>query len=199
MSEPEQTKHKRRLPTPRLLDGKGKRAALVTAVILLLAASAAAPFLLKWRQSQMRRYSGAEVNYGVKLLYDAEALGEFEVRNSFLAEDGTYREHIAGRYRSEIRLWRDFERPKLPCREAAEEKYPDLTDYSRGRVRKNVIYSERCSFSTDGDNGEILRHTFVIARRGGWDYYVDISVPENEMKSRSDYIDGILDTMYFLS
>lgn len=91
MSEPEQTKHKRRLPTPRLLDGKGKRTALVTAVILLLAASAAAPFLLKWRQSQMRRYSGAEVNYGVKLLYDAEALGEFEVRDSFLAEEGCAR------------------------------------------------------------------------------------------------------------
>ncbi len=195
----ESTKHNKRLLTRKHLDDRGKRIALITAIILLLAASAAAPFLLKWRQSEMRRYSGSEVNYGVKLLYDAETLGEFEVRDSFLAEDGTYREHIAGRYSSEIRLWRDFERPKLPCREAAKEKYPDLTGYSGGKVHKDVIYSERCSFSTDGEGGEILRHTFVIARRGGWDYYVDISVPENEMKSCSDYIDGIVDNMYFLS
>ena len=125
-----------RLLKERCLAVSPKRATLITASVMLLAAVAAVPFFLQWRHNDRLKYSGAEVNDGVKLLYDAETLGNFRVTESFLAEDGTYRERISGMYRSEIRLWRDFERPKLPCREAAEEKYPELTAYSGERAHK---------------------------------------------------------------
>lgn len=187
-----------RLLKERCLAVSPKRATLITASVMLLAAVAAVPFFLQWRHNDRLKYSGAEVNDGVKLLYDAETLGNFRVTESFLAEDGTYRERISGMYRSEIRLWRDFERSPLPCREAAEEKYPELTAYSGERAHKNAVYSQRCRFSTAGESGETLRHTFVVARCGGWDYFVDIFVPEKESGASSDYIDGILDTMYFI-
>lgn len=195
----EATKRERQLPARFLSDGRRKRIMLIAAAVLLLAASAAAPFMYRWKQEEMRRYSGAEVNQGVKLLYDVDTLGQFRVSDTFLDEDGTYREAISGSYGSEIRMWRDFERPKLPCREAAEEKYPALADYSGEGVPKGVIYSARYGFTTKGEDGKALCHTFVIARRGGWDYFVDISAPEWEKDSASEYIDGILDNMYFLS
>ena len=178
-----------------------RHAVLLAAVCVLLAAGAAVsvPFLMRWHDSRIRAYSGVPTQEGVMLLLDTEKLGKFEVVESIPAGDGTYQETIAAEHGVVIRLWRDYERPRMNCREACREKYPRMKNYSRGRVPRGAVYEERGVFRETADDGETYRHTALLLRRGGWDYLADFAVREKDAKTCADYIDQLTESMYFIA
>lgn len=178
-----------------------RRKIIVTSVIAataLVVLVVAIPFLIRYHRAEIRKYSGAKADTSVQLLYDMDRMGEYRVVSATLLPDGQYSEHIVVQETIDIRLWRDFERPKLPCREQIAEKYPDLTAYSRQKVPKNAIYSERGSFKATEEDGKARRHTVVLLRRDGWDYLVVFSVREGDRKEDTDIIDEIIDHMFFI-
>lgn len=172
---------------------------VVTLAVMTLAALAVTvPFLIKRNREEMRKYSGAEADRSVQLLYDMDRIGEFAVVSEKPQPDGRYSEHIIVQNAIDVRLWRDFERPKLPCREHIEEKYPDLVGYSREKVPEGVFYSERGSFTVKDGNGKEYSHTVVLLRRGGWDYLVDLSVGKESREIYADNMDEIINHMILI-
>lgn len=189
---------KRGLRLPFEMTRRRKIIVASAAAAVLVALAAAIPFLIRYHRAEIRKYSGAEADASVQLLYDMDRMGDYRVVKAKLLPDGQYSEHIVVQEAIDIRLWRDFERPKLPCREQMAEKYPDLTEYSRQKVPKGAIYSQRGRFkATDEDGGERC-HTVVLLRRGGWDFLVDFSVKEGDRESYADEIDEIIDHMILI-
>ena len=112
-------------------------------VTVLVTLTIAVPLLIKRYREEMWEYSGAKTDRSVQLLYDMDHMGDFSVVSDKLQADGRYSEHIVVEKAIDVRLWRNFERPKLPCREQIMEKYPDLSGYSQQKAPEDALYCQR--------------------------------------------------------
>ncbi|MBQ1398196.1 MAG: hypothetical protein IIY89_06855 [Clostridia bacterium] len=167
-------------------------------VTVLVTLTIAVPLLIKRYREEMWEYSGAKTDRSVQLLYDMDHMGDFSVVSDKLQADGRYSEHIVVEKAIDVRLWRNFERPKLPCREQIMEKYPDLSGYSQQKAPEDALYCQRGSFTVKDGDGTAYSHTVVLLRRGGWDYLVDLSVRNESRDMYQDQIDEIIDRMILL-
>lgn len=173
--------------------------AVSLAAIVLIGIAVALPIAVRRHNRAIRQYSGAETDPAVHLQYDETALGDYKTVSSKLREDGRYHEELlAADGAVTIRLWRDFERPKMSLELQSREKYPDLRGYSGEWLSKNALVSQRGRFTTQEADSTVIAHTVVLLRKGGWDYLADFSVNEKDRKTYADYIDSLIETMAFI-
>ena len=180
------------------VEKRGRLAAGVASGVVILALVVTLPILLRRHDREIHRYSGAPTDNYEQLTFYTGQLGPFSDRGEQRSHDGRYSHHILCRDAVDVWLWRDRERPDLPLKHQIREKYPDLSRYqSRKQEGGSVIVTEKCSFTVKDGNKETF-HTSALIRHGGWDYLVDLSVDSAMRDSFSQYIDQVIDGMFFV-
>ena len=179
---------------------------LMAGIVVLLAASAAVAVLIfltplpkKHDPSQDRQYSEKGIDEGSQFRYSPDTLGEYRGAASHLSEDGSYVEHLLCGEVS-IRMWRSPEQSGMTCKDLALQKYPELSEYRSVKLDQEIdgVFDGRGSFKAQGDNGVMQSHTVLWANRGGWDYFVDFSVPESDGIAHDIFIETVIRGIYFI-
>lgn len=176
------------------------RAKIIAAIVLLTVIDAAiiVPIVCINLDKQSRQYSKEKADTELQLMFKPGSLGEFKVIETNSKSDGRYSEHVLGKNAVDIKIWRDFTRPKMSCQKQIKEKYPDMRRYSRQKTSEDSIVSEKAMFSVKDDNGITHKHTVVLLRKSGWDYLVDFAVKEEDGEKYSDYIDKLINGLFYL-
>ncbi len=167
------------------------------AVILTIVAIVGIVHLTIRSDKKSREYSGEEANLSLRLCYDVDVLGEFEVVETREKLNGIYSEHLIAQEAVDLRMWRDFTRPKMSCRKQALEHYPNLKSYSKQKVEGNEIVSEMGTFIVKADD-KTYKHMVVLLRREGWDYLVDFAVEKDKFSEFEDYINSLVDSLFYI-
>ena len=165
----------------------------VIAGFLILMLAVTVPLNIYRHNRNIRKYSGAPVDRNEQLNFDVSVLEEFSDQGVVMNPDGTYSRHIVLKKDVDLRLWRDRERPRLPLKEQISEKYPGLEHFQSKEIKASGHLSEKCGFVSDERS-----HTAAIIRRVGWDYLIDLSVAAEGQSRYADYIDSVLDSIFFL-
>lgn len=171
---------------------------IAAAVCIVIIAAAVIIYIVSLQMDkQSRAYSGEQTNISLVLCFDVEIMGNFKVIETQNHDDGLYSEYLIAEDCVDIRLWRNFTRPKMSCKKQIKEKYPVLKGYSSKRVADDSILSERGKFSVKEEK-EKYRHTVVLLRKDGWDYLVDFAVKDKDYKKYEDYIDKLINSLFYL-
>ena len=176
----------KRLDNPRTVVILAGLAVILLAVLI--------PVLCIRHNREIRQYSGAETDDHEQLNFDVGALEEFSDGGMEMHPDGTYSHRILLGGNVDLWLWRDRERPKLPLKERIGEKYPDFRGFKERKHDGTSEYiAEKCVFDSGGKT-----HTAALIRRSGWDYLLDFSADPKQSAKYADYIDRVLDGIFFL-
>lgn len=170
---------------------------IASAVIAAAALAVTAVIMMNRADKKSREYSGEETNQALRLCFDVDILGDFEVVETKEGADGLYSEYIIAEKAVEIRIKRDFTRPKMSCRKQAKELYPKLSVYSGQNAVNNEIVSESGSFIVKSD-GKAYKHTILLLRRAGWDYLVDFAAEKDRYGEFEEYINSLADSLFYL-
>lgn len=164
---------------------------------MIIAAIISVVVICRKIDSNSRQYSGEAVNLTEHLCFDVSIMGDFDVIESKSPPDGTYSEQLLAKNAVNIYVRRDFTRPDMSCKKQIKEKYPKLSSYSTKKVHSDSIISERAEFTQKYD-GIKYRHTVLLLRHNGWDYLVDFSVSADKYDDYSEYIDNLIDSLFYL-
>ncbi len=167
------------------------------AVILTIALIVSGILLIIHSDKKSREYSGEDANLSLRLCYDVDILGEFEVIETRNGDNGTYSEYLIAHDNVDLRMWLDFTRPKMSCRKQASEHYPKLKSYSNQKVEGNDSVAEKGTFIVKDDD-KTYKHMVVLLRLEGWDYLVDFAVEKNKFSEFEDYINSLVDSLYYI-
>ena len=178
----------------RTLRKPSKAALAIVAGLVILALAVTVPLLMRRHDRDIRKYSGAPTDDHEQMNFDVSALGEYSDGGIDLHPDGTYSHRILLGENVDLWLWRDRERPKLPLKERIGEKYPDFRGFKERKHDGTSEYiAEKCVFDSGGKT-----HTAALIRRSGWDYLLDFSADPKQSAKYADYIDRVLDGIFFL-
>ena len=180
-----------------LFKNKRRAAAVIAGFVALIAAIVIIAMLCHNADVKSRQYSGEETNDSLIMCMDVKRMEKYEVLEVHDDKTGPYSENVLAEGCVDIHIWRDFTRPAMSCKKQILEKYPKLSGFNKQKTGDNSIVTERAVFYTKS-KGEKFFHTVVLLREGGWDYLVDVAVKNDIADDYEEYIDNLIDGLFYL-